>query len=252
MFFSSSSYFIDNFCFSEEFRVFGMDEPTFEELDDVYSDITRIKNVWGIYEEFQDDLAVLGKEDWVTFRSKTYRFDEFLSQWQEKLRQLASNPSTKSSKKHSSTNMNDRIQQDIDNYRLLSPMFKWIRGEALSADHWLELFRILKFPRGVTLEKLTFGDIIKAKDEIMSNAEQLKDLNARAQAEHTIREALHELDNWGVGAQFYLTEYVDTKQQKIQIIKDWKDLFTQIGDNQSLLSSLKDSPYYKNFGKKRR
>ena len=56
-----------------------MDEPTFEELDDVYSDITRIKNVWGIYEEFQDDLAVLGKEDWVTFRSKTYRFDEFLS-----------------------------------------------------------------------------------------------------------------------------------------------------------------------------
>ena len=50
------------------------------------------------------------------------------------------------------------------------------------------------------------------------------------------------------GAQFSLTEYIDTKQQKIQIIKDWKDLFTQIGDNQSLLSSLKDSPYYKNFG----
>ena len=46
-----------------------------------------------------------------------------------------------------------------------------------------------------------------------------------------------------------MTEYVDTKQQKIQIIKDWKDLFTQIGDNQSLLSSLKDSIYYKNFGK---
>lgn len=45
-----------------------------------------------------------------------------------------------------------------------------------------------------------------------------------------------------------MTEYVDTKQQKIQIIKDWKDLFTQIGDNQSLLSSLKDSIYYKNFG----
>ena len=73
-------------------------------------------------------------------------------------------------------------------------------------------------------------------------------LNARAQAEHMIREALHELDNWGVGAQFSMTDYADTKQQKIQIIKDWKDIFTQIGDNQSLLSSLKDSIYYKNFG----
>lgn len=74
-------------------------------------------------------------------------------------------------------------------------------------------------------------------------------MNVRAQAEHTIREALHELEDWGAGAQFALTDYVDTKQQKIQIIKDWKDLFTQIGDNQSLLSSLKDSPYYKNFGR---
>ncbi|CAF4638011.1 unnamed protein product [Rotaria sp. Silwood1] len=231
----------------EEFKVFGMGEPTFQELDDVTADVTRIKNVWGIYEEFQEELAELAKEDWVTFRSKTYRFDEFLSNWQEKLRQLSNNESTKSSKKHSSSNMNVRIQQDIENYRLTTPLFKWVRGEALSPDHWLELFRILEIPRGITLEKLTFGDILRAKDKIIKNSEQLKDLNARAQAEHTIREALHELDNWGAGAQFSLTEYIDTKQQKIQIIKDWKDLFTQIGDNQSLLSSLKDSPYYKNF-----
>ena len=151
-----------------------MKEPTFEDLDEVNKDITRIKNVWGIYEEFQEELAVLAKEDWVTFRSKTYRFDEFLSHWQEKLKQLANNESTKSSKKHSSGNMNVRIQQDIENYRLLTPLFKWIRGETLSPDHWLELFRILKMPRGTSLEKLTFGDILKAKDEVMTNSEQLK------------------------------------------------------------------------------
>jgi dynein heavy chain 2 len=151
-----------------------MNEPTFEDLDEVNKDITRIKNVWGIYEEFQEELAVLAKEDWVTFRSKTYRFDEFLSHWQEKLKQLSNHESTKSSKKPSSSNMNVRIQQDIENYRLLTPLFKWVRGETLSPDHWLELFRILKMPRGTTLEKLTFGDILKAKDEIMNSSEQLK------------------------------------------------------------------------------
>ena len=151
-----------------------MKEPTFEDLDDVNADITRIKNVWGIYEEFQEDLAILAKEDWVTFRSKTYRFDEFLSTWQEKLKQLSNNESTKSSKKHSTINMNDRIQQDIENYRLFTPLFKWVRGESLSPDHWLELFRILKISRNITLEKLTFGDILKAKDEIINNSEQLK------------------------------------------------------------------------------
>ena len=151
-----------------------MGEPVFQELDDVNTEILRIKNLWGIYEEFQDDLAVLAKEDWVTFRSKTYRFDEFLSGWQEKLRQIANDESSKSSKKQSSSNMNVRIQQDIEIYRALTPMFKWVRGEALSPDHWLELFRILKLPRGTTLEKLTFGDILKSKDEIMAHSDQLK------------------------------------------------------------------------------
>jgi dynein heavy chain 2 len=234
--------------FSEEFKLFGMNEPTFQDLDEVNTDISQIKNIWGIYEEYQQELNDLTKEDWITFRSKTYRFDEFLSNWQEKLKQLSITDSTKSSKKSSTSNMNIRIQQEIDNYRLITPLFKWVRGESLSPDHWLELFRILKMPRGTMLEKLTFGEILKARQEIANNAEQLKDLNIRAQAEHTIREALRELENWGAGAQFSLTDYIDTKQQKIQIIKDWKDLFTQIGDNQSLLSSLKDSSYYKNFG----
>jgi dynein heavy chain 2 len=151
-----------------------MEEPVFQELDEVNTDITRIKNVWGIYEEFQEELTELAKEDWVTFRTKTYRFDEFLSNWQEKLKQLANNESTKSSKKQSSVNMNVRIQQDIDHYRLIAPLFKWVRGEALSPDHWLELFRILKMPRGIQLEKLTFGDILKAKEELVNNSEQLK------------------------------------------------------------------------------
>ena len=228
-----------------------MNEPAFQDLDEVNNEIVQIKNVWGVYEEYQQELNELTKEDWVSFRSKTYRFDEFLSNWQEKLKQFASTDSSKASKKTSTSNMNIRIQQEIDNYRMITPLFKWVRGEALSADHWLDVFRMLKLPRGTMLERLTFGDILRARQEIAEHAEQLKDLNIRAQAEHTIREALKELENWGAGAQFSLIDYIDTKQQRIQIIKDWKDLFTQIGDNQSLLSSLKDSPYYKNFGRLR-
>ena len=154
--------------------MFGMNEPAFEDLEAVHADILRIKNIWGIYEEFQNELAVLGEEDWVTFRTKTYQFDEFLSQWQEKIKQMAQNEGTKSARKTASKTMSLRIQEDIDNYRILAPLFKWVRGESLSPDHWLELFRILKMPRGISLEKLTFGDILKVKDEIMNNGEQLK------------------------------------------------------------------------------
>ena len=161
-----------------------MKDPTFADLEEVNTDLSQMKNVWGIYEEYQQELNELTKEEWLTFRSKTYRFDEFLSNWQEKLKQFSSVDSNKSSKKSasSSTNMNVRIQQEIDSYRLIVPLFKWIRGEALSPDHWLELFRILKLPRGTMLERLTFGDLLKARQEIADHAEQLKDLNTRAQA----------------------------------------------------------------------
>ena len=162
------------FFSSDDFKLFGMNPPTFDDLDEVNNDISQMKNIWGIYEEYQQELGELTKENWLTFRSKTYRFDEFLSNWQEKIKQSLANETSKSSKKSTGNNMNVRIQQEIDNYRLVTPLFKWVRGEALSADHWLEVFRLLRMPRGTMVEQLTFGDILKVKQEIANNAEKLK------------------------------------------------------------------------------
>jgi dynein heavy chain 2 len=163
-----------------------------------------------------------------------------LQQWQDKLKKEIA-------KSNKPSTMQLKIQQDIDTYRDLTPCLKWVRGEALSSEHWLELFRMLKMPKGTSLEKLTFGDLIKVKAEIIKQAEVIKELNMRAQSEHSIREALRELELWAAGGQFVLTEFQDSKAAKVPIIKDWKDLFSQVGDNQALLSSLKDSPYYKHF-----
>ena len=58
----------------------------------------------------------------------------------------------------------------------LLPLLKYVRGEVLSTDHWHELFRMLRMRRGTTLEKLTFGDIVAATDDIIGNAEGLKEL----------------------------------------------------------------------------
>lgn len=44
----------------------------------------------------------------------------------------------------------------------------------------------------------------------------------------TIREALRELDLWGAGAVFALTEYEDSNKRKLQLIKDWKDLVNSV------------------------
>lgn len=72
-------------------------------------------------------------------------------------------------------------------------------------------------------------------------------MNCRAQGEVTIREALRELELWGVGAVFTLTDYEDSQGKTVMLIKDWKDIVNQVGDQRCLLQSLKDSPYYKGF-----
>lgn len=187
----------------------------------------------------------------------------------------------------------------------------------LSGDHWLELFRLVKLPKGTTLERLTFGDLLSVQSNIVENVEQLKNLNARAQGtrvildsfnhrcrvkpckttkisfvispqngiftsrlphfsrfsfllshsalikvhiiwwnlnlrkkfsgEVTIREAIQELEVWAAQASFSLTEYKHSNGSTMKIIKDWKDAINQVKDNQALLQSLKNSPYYSQF-----
>lgn len=54
------------------------------------------------------------------------------------------------------------------------PVLKYVRGEPLSTDHWMELFRVVKMPKGITLDKLTFGDVLNACDEIILHRDDLK------------------------------------------------------------------------------
>ena len=64
----------------------------------------------------------------------------------------------------------------------------------------------------------------------------LKELQSRAQGEVTIREALQELKAWAETSEFALLDHVSSGSgKKTFIIQQWKDLFTEVGDNQSLL-----------------
>lgn len=108
------------------------------------------------------------------------------------------------------------------------PLLKYVKGEVLSAEHWHEMFRMLALPRGTTLEKLMFGDILSVADVILANSQGLMELLSRAQGEVSIREALRELEVWGVGACFSLTGYKDSAQRELKLIKDWKDLVNQV------------------------
>uniref|UniRef100_A0A914XX81 Cytoplasmic dynein 2 heavy chain 1 n=1 Tax=Panagrolaimus superbus TaxID=310955 RepID=A0A914XX81_9BILA len=215
---------------------FGLEIPEFTSLDELEKDLTDYENNYLLYEKFNTELSKLGSEEWILFRSKIYLFDEFLQHWQEHLKTIVP-----------ATPVTVRLQKDIELMKEFGACLKYCRGEMLSGDHWLELFRLLKIPKGTTLEKLTFGDLLNVQQNVIDNVEQLKSLNSRAQGEVAIREAIQELEVWAAQAEFNLTEYKHSNGQTIKIIKEWKEAINQVKDNQALLQSLKNSPYYTQF-----
>ena len=58
---------------------FGIKEPEFPQLNEVQEDLEKYEEMWGLFEEFNKDLKEMSKEEWIIFRSKSYKFEEFFA-----------------------------------------------------------------------------------------------------------------------------------------------------------------------------
>ncbi|XP_047109239.1 cytoplasmic dynein 2 heavy chain 1 [Schistocerca piceifrons] len=214
---------------------FAIQEPKFNICEEVEADIGRHETLWSLFEEFNSGLQEMSKSEWIIFRSRSYVFEDFLQNWEQRLKSGVE-----------TSGLTVKLLQEIDTYKIIIPAIKYVRGEMFSEKHWKELFILL----GITdklVENLTFGDILDVRDNISRKIAELKELNNRAASEIAIRKALGELDVWEVEARFSLIEHADSQGQIVTLIKDFKDILNKIGDNQCLLQSIKNSPNYSSF-----
>jgi len=68
----------------------------------------------------------------------------------------------------------------------------------------------------------------------------------KAQGEVTIREALNELREWCDATEFEVSEY-ESNGRTTPLVKEWKEIITQVSDKQSLIISLKESRFFSSF-----
>ncbi|OMJ92391.1 hypothetical protein SteCoe_4833 [Stentor coeruleus] len=217
----------------EESEHFGVPVPKFD-LQKVDKELSEQTENWRIFEEFREELKKLSDEDWLSFRSKLYLFQEFFVNWSDKL---------KSRSKEAVTRF---IHSQIEMYKRAWPLLKLSTGEGFEKEHWKTLFHYMKLGKEVTMENLKLNHFIESIAYVIASADQIKELQARSQGEVTIREAIQELRVWCDEASFSLFEHVQN-DRVTPLIKDWKELMTQVSDNQSLLSSLKESRYFSRF-----
>lgn len=130
-------------------------------------------------------------------------------------------------------------------YIKVYPVMKLCVGEAFEPEHWTSLFMVLKL-KDMRKEKLLLRHLLESDKLLVQRTNEIKELQARAQGEITLREAIFELRTWCDTSEFELTEY-SSNNRTTPLIKEWKELMTKVSDNQSLLGSLKESKFISRF-----
>nr|XP_022905741.1 cytoplasmic dynein 2 heavy chain 1 [Onthophagus taurus] len=217
----------------EDYEKFNLEVPDFSLSDSIDLDLKDLEETWSLFEEFYLELEKLNNEEWIVFRKKLYKFEEFLFDWQTKLQKMEPTP------------LVTRILKETQSFQDLLPTLKLVRGEDFMDTHWLEVYEVLEItPKPI--------DILYLKDflSIPNFSEKTKDLQnicKKAASEIIVRQALAELDQWEVQSRFILTEHLDVNKQPVYLIKDFKEILNRIGDNQSLLQSVKNSADFQSF-----
>ena len=214
-------------------KSFELPEPTFEVLEDIKEDIATYKSAWGLYSEYSTELGAMADEKWISFRGKLYTLDEFREQW------------TKRVKGRPMDAVTTAIRAELSRIKNLFPLLRRVTGEIFENEHWKILFAKLRFD-GMTISKLTLRDFLDAGDRMAQLSRELAALAARAQGEVQIREGVQELRVFAEETDFDLLE-TQSGDRTVYLIREWKDLFTKLGDKRSLLQSLKESPHFPPF-----
>jgi dynein heavy chain 2 len=225
---------------SEARVAFGMKSARFDGIAALQEDLQNTSKSWDMLKEYMAEEKTLSDEDWINF-TNVYVLQDFAAKWAETMKATFSRGSYDSVAEYIVTKV-ERIKRSV-------PALKYCKSEAFKEDHWTELLQgKLQLPRDLRADKLKVEHFLSKLDILMEPATLtfVKNLQARALGEVQIREAMQELRGWELSAEVkFLTQEESGRQ--VPLIKEWKDLFLEIGDKQSLLASLKESPFFKAF-----
>ena len=217
---------------------FDIPKPRFDGLDALIDDLNDTNKSWDLLKEYLSELSVITQQDWIGFSANVYELQDFAMKWFEKLKASSASDSTA-----------NYILTSVDKMKKCVPTLKYCNGDTFGDDHWTELLQVkLQLPHDVNKRIVKVEHFLLRIDILIepTTLTFVKNLQSRAMGEIQIKTSMDELSMWEKTAEICILT-TDESGRRIPLIKEWKDLFIQMGDKQSLLSSLKESPFYKAF-----
>jgi dynein heavy chain 2 len=223
---------------TESCTSFDIPRPRFEGLDSLMFDLAETNKSWDLLKEYLDELNGISQQDWIGFSSNVYALLDFATKWFEKLKNSSAKDTTAT-----------YILTAVDKMKKCVPALKYCNGDTFADNHWTELLQVkLLLPRDVNKRVVKVEHFLSRLDILIDPATLnfVKNLQSRALGEVQIKTSMDELAMWEKTAELVILSREESGR-KIPLIKDWKDLLLQMGDKQSLLSSLKESQFFSAF-----
>lgn len=210
-----------------------------EGIQALAAEVAEERADWERYAEFCRERDQLFRTPWMGVRERARNeIEDFLAKWRKTLQQRAGRFGP----------VERTIQGDLERYEVIMPHLQYIQGVSWEPQHWSRLFSMLGMPKQ-DLRSVTLLDFLERTGQLASCGDEIKAMDARAQAEYGLRKAMAELTEWGATRSFSLVDHEMPHQGKsLHLIKEWKDLLTEVGDLQALVGSLKQSPYFADSG----
>jgi len=215
--------------------------PSFDGLVAIEAEIMTTSTSWGMLRDYLQELSDLETQDWIGFRNNMHEFHHLISKWSDNIKEKFVDGSADAVILH--------LSSQLGRLKAAAPTLKYCHGRDFKDEHWSSLLQgKLGISKEVRLESLTFGHFLSALDKIVEPTllPFVKQLQTQAQGEVLIREALQDLTIWSQTAELALADH-EEQGRRTKLIKEWKDLFLELGDKQSLLASLKESQFYRAF-----
>ena len=89
----------------------GIEEVVFPLSADIEEDLKKVESTWLQLEEFKEGLKEYEEEDWIVFRTRPQRLEEFLIRWETQF------------KSQTKTDIIVRILKDIESYKVCTDLY---------------------------------------------------------------------------------------------------------------------------------
>lgn len=186
-----------------------------EAFDKVTDGIANQGEQWKCFEQFLSEYENIGGEEWTVYRRRPYILTDFLSKW----RTTASDGEQKIVTK--------RIKKMVDGLQSAVPTLQALQSDGLTEKHWSNIFHLMDKPYK-PYHDITLKDVLSDVDSLLRNANEIQQLVRKASSEQIVRQALSELDQWGVQAELKTFMHSDSMGNGVTLIKEFNEIQNKV------------------------